>query len=1028
MKTSILLFVSLSAAALVTAAGQSPTSDTASADLQKLLQEALFAEEATQDLPKAAANYEALLEAWAEQRRFAATALFRLAEVRRKQNRPQDAIAHYQQLLRDFPAEEPLARLSRENLLALGVEEGDLTAPPSNVVDDEESREIARLKELMAKSPDLLRAPTNAEGDELFVPPLHRAAANGQLRVMTFLLENGFPVDGGDAVGVSPLRVAAGAGQKAACELLLERGADINASNPLFAALKNGHLILAEYLLEKGADPDQFTSMPAPLDHGLVIYDWRPLHWAIWNSKDAVVDLLLENGADVNATLRAGVTPLHLAAQRNAVLKKLIDHGANVASATETAPFDPANQPSEKVTEGGWTALHFSVNHGHPDQVKLLLAAGAPVDALTENSGVTPLYIATVSTAGGEELKSEIIRLLLEHGASPNIAASDGRTPLHNVCNRGLQELAMLLLENGAEIDARTESGYTPLMTAATNNVSVEFLIALVKKGASLNAVQDEGKSALELANRATRVLLMRRFQYPQWVNEDGIKLCFPQILYTHTLATQASEQDRPPSLADVLLRWSDVPEEKIRDSETGWSKLQIFRQNPDGMIMVEISVTIDEPLPELEWGDVIEVTTSEQEENPERGGYSLVSWEIPQSVRTVLEAAQVRQVIVSMDGIEKELTLRGRLHIYNPLTDEAPLLPLGPLVRLLSGGSGKFINAGLVVHRLPENGGGTIETQLGWSEAEQLVLMEGDRIKVTPLPSSAQEKERLISLVSPGQLFGRSYPSAPIFEWEGYSEAPTLLQFLAWQYAPIPLHEVMGKKRSEEEQRHALQQWLADPAALGEAAIKSAALEPRAILPYPDWSRLVIRRLNNNLWEEMIPVDLEAAMRACSEAMTEEEARAFDIPLQFGDLVVLPVFEEHPDDPWVEFGPAAACLFEKALSRSVTFQYKNGDFRKANLRWIPPVYIQTAAGLAPIPREFPELGKVTVPIALNLVHSEGGPWHVVEQVIRGESEVTAREFAWLKDGDRVIASNPPPGTISRRPSRAVIMPPPLQP
>ncbi len=237
MKIRMLLFLSLIlAGAMATANAQAEGSETVPADLQKLLQDALFAEEATQDLTQAAAAYEALLAAYADQRRLAATALFRLAEVRRKQDRPQDAIAHYQHLLRDFPSEEPLARLSRENLLALGVEEDELANPPATVLDDEESREIARLRELMAKSPDLLSGPVKMEGEEIALTPLHRAAAAGQLRVIEFLLANGFAVDGGEAVTVTPLRLAAEAGQKAACELLLQHGADIDSSNPLFDA------------------------------------------------------------------------------------------------------------------------------------------------------------------------------------------------------------------------------------------------------------------------------------------------------------------------------------------------------------------------------------------------------------------------------------------------------------------------------------------------------------------------------------------------------------------------------------------------------------------------------------------------------------------------------------------------------------------------------------------------------------------------------------------------------------------------
>ncbi|MGI8604480.1 MAG: tetratricopeptide repeat protein [Verrucomicrobiales bacterium] len=90
------------------------------ADLRQLLQQALFEEEATRNLDKAAEAYDALLNAYQGQQQLAATALFRLAEVRRKQGRNIDAIALYQKLVAEFPNAEPQAKMSRENLSALG--------------------------------------------------------------------------------------------------------------------------------------------------------------------------------------------------------------------------------------------------------------------------------------------------------------------------------------------------------------------------------------------------------------------------------------------------------------------------------------------------------------------------------------------------------------------------------------------------------------------------------------------------------------------------------------------------------------------------------------------------------------------------------------------------------------------------------------------------------------------------------------------------------------------------------------------
>ena len=65
----------------------------------------------------------------------------------------------------------------------------------------------------------------------------------------------------------------------------------------------------------------------------------------------------------------------------------------------------------------------------------------------------------------------EIVRLLLEHGADPNIRASTTRhssTPLHEASSRGLLDIAQLLLSYGANVDVKNTKGKTPFQLAAS--------------------------------------------------------------------------------------------------------------------------------------------------------------------------------------------------------------------------------------------------------------------------------------------------------------------------------------------------------------------------------------------------------------------------------------------------------------------------------------------------------------------------------------------------------------------------------
>ena len=94
----------------------SPLSAEDEKELRELLRDALYTEEVTREPEAAAKQYQELLSRHDAQRAFAASALFRLAEVRRKQDRKDEAIALYQKLLARFPEAEAEGKLARENL------------------------------------------------------------------------------------------------------------------------------------------------------------------------------------------------------------------------------------------------------------------------------------------------------------------------------------------------------------------------------------------------------------------------------------------------------------------------------------------------------------------------------------------------------------------------------------------------------------------------------------------------------------------------------------------------------------------------------------------------------------------------------------------------------------------------------------------------------------------------------------------------------------------------------------------------
>lgn len=89
------------------------------------------------------------------------------------------------------------------------------------------------------------------------------------------------------------------------------------------------------------------------------------------------------------------------------------------------------------------TVLHFLAIEDYPDAVAFLAAKGFDVDSRNE-FGDTPLL--DVVRLGN----SNVAKLLLDHGASPNVESVVG-TPLHCAIERGSVEIVKLLLEAGAD-------------------------------------------------------------------------------------------------------------------------------------------------------------------------------------------------------------------------------------------------------------------------------------------------------------------------------------------------------------------------------------------------------------------------------------------------------------------------------------------------------------------------------------------------------------------------------------------------
>jgi ankyrin repeat protein len=403
----------------------------------------------------------------------------------------------------------------------------------------------------------LIRAGARVDATTRYgVTPLYLASVNGNAVAIDALLRGGADPNAATPGGETALMTAARTGKVDAVRLLLDKGAAVNAKENLrgqtalmWAVLEN-HPAVVSLLLAHGADinaqtivsvPDGTTGAPQATSgdigaHGPGIYRSRavpspsgamtpllfaaregnlemarllvdaradvnrpsangtgPLVVAITNNHIDLAMFLLDTGADLNAAdAFYKRTPLYAAVERRnpdytrdtpapvadardpmALIETLLARGANPNARANTTPFRGFYQVSANWANfDGQTPFLRAALSGDVTLMRLLLEHGADPN-LGSNDGATPLMAAaginwvvaqTYSRSDQEFL--DAARLCLERGNDVNAVNSQGFTALHGAANRGFDAMIKLLAEHGAKLDVKDKQGRTPMTFA----------------------------------------------------------------------------------------------------------------------------------------------------------------------------------------------------------------------------------------------------------------------------------------------------------------------------------------------------------------------------------------------------------------------------------------------------------------------------------------------------------------------------------------------------------------------------------
>ena len=207
---------------------------------------------------------------------------------------------------------------------------------------------------------------------------------------------------------------------------------------------------------------------------------------------------------DTNAAGIDGITALHLATKENDIefIRALIAAGADVNSVAKDVDFNPNSRRFSgtggiTITYFGETPLYLAAEEGHTEIAKILIAAGADVNAKRVRDGVVLdgiirrgyaedthiLYSYAPLDGAAEEGHAEVVKALIVAGTDVN--ATDGRRmALHVAASGGHAEVVRILIAAGADVNARDGIA----LDAAARFGHAEVVRILIAAGANVHA------------------------------------------------------------------------------------------------------------------------------------------------------------------------------------------------------------------------------------------------------------------------------------------------------------------------------------------------------------------------------------------------------------------------------------------------------------------------------------------------------------------------------------------------------------
>lgn len=381
--------------------------------------------------------------------------------------------------------------------------------------------------------------------DALDHTALHHAACMGHANVVKLLLDNNAEIAARNYSNISALYLAVILGHEAVVRILLNHGADreITSSEKmslLCEAENKGHEAMskllrkhnfegkmhsAPLLLHTAVEANDVAVLRELLRNGFIDVNEKgprgltALHIAVRQGDPSLVEILLDNEADITIGNSNGDSAMVLACHSDRILRKIVEkrpaqinmlvdrsrktvlHWLAVDGKTAMVNFFLSKGADPRIQDiYGETPLHYAAELGHLSIVESLVNARSNL-TLLDKGGRTPLRCAELNR------HHAIVNFLFPK--TEVVTDVLGRSELHFAALNGHYMLVSVFIDRGMSVSVQDRNGATPLHLAAAKGDLI-IVKTLIAKGADKEACDKENKTPLDYAKLHQQLKLVR--------------------------------------------------------------------------------------------------------------------------------------------------------------------------------------------------------------------------------------------------------------------------------------------------------------------------------------------------------------------------------------------------------------------------------------------------------------------------------------------------------------------------------------